>query len=56
MIRPKEDRVNYGQQLHAPAGYHVRCAIATTYGLDLETLLTACIALGLNEDTDKRAP
>lgn len=52
MIRPKEDRVNYGQQLHAPAGYHVLCAIATTYGLDLETLLTACIALGLNEDTD----
>lgn len=52
MIRPKEDRVNYGQQLHAPKGYHVLGAIATTYGLDLETLLTACIALGLNEDTD----
>ncbi|MBR6081852.1 MAG: hypothetical protein IKP62_02875 [Salinivirgaceae bacterium] len=52
MLNPRSERVNYGQQLYAPEGYKLRNAICTTYSLDLETLLAAIIALGLDEETD----
>ena len=44
MFKPKEERLNYGQILMPPVG--------TSYSLDLETLMSVCIALGIQESTD----
>ena len=52
MFKPKEDRLNYGQLLMPPVGYTLVRAIGTTYSLDLETLMSVCIALGIQESTD----
>ena len=52
MFKPKEDRLNYGQLLLPPTGYTLVRAIGTTYSLDLETLMSVCIALGIEESTD----
>ena len=52
MFRPKEDRLNYGQLLMPPVGYTLVSAVGTTYSLDLETLMSVCIALGIQESTD----
>lgn len=52
MFKPKEDRLNYGQLLVPPVGYSLVRAVGTTYSLDLETLMSVCIALGIQESTD----
>ena len=52
MFKPKEDRLNYGQLLMPPVGYTLVRAVGTTYSLDLETLMSVCIALGIQENTD----
>ena len=54
MFKPTsaKDRINYGEVLMPPVGFHVERAIGTTYSLDLETLTAVSIALGLIEDTD----
>ncbi len=45
MLRPDKNRLDYGEQLIAPKGYELTHAIATTYSLDLNTLLTVPIAM-----------
>lgn len=52
MLNPNDDRLDYGKVLAAPDGYHLDFAIGTTYSLDLDALVGACLALGLSEDTD----
>ena len=52
MFKPKEDRLNYGQLLMPPVGYSLVRAVGTTYSLNLETLMSVCIALGIQENTD----
>ena len=52
MFKPKEDRLNYGQLLMPPVGYTLVRAVGTTYSLNLETLMSVCIALGIQESTD----
>lgn len=52
MFKPKEDRLNYGQLLMPPVGFTLVRAVGTTYSLDLETLMSVCIALGIQESTD----
>ena len=50
--RSSRDRINYGEMLMPPDGFFLERAIGTTYSLDLETLTSISIALGLSEDTD----
>ncbi|EHU4977392.1 TPA: hypothetical protein RQK93_003867 [Vibrio vulnificus] len=45
MLVPDKNRLDYGEQLIAPEGYELTRAIATTYSLDLNTLLTVPIAM-----------
>ena len=45
MLLPDKDRLDYGEQLIPPEGYELTNAIATTYSLDLNTLLTVPIAM-----------
>ncbi len=52
MLNPNSDRLDYGQILSAPDGYQLDFAIGTTYSLDLDALVGACIALGLSGETD----
>lgn len=52
MLNPNNDRLDYGQVLAPPDGYILDFAIGTTYSLDLDALVGACIALGLSEETD----
>ena len=52
MLNPNNDRLDYGQVLAPPDKYRLDFAIGTTYSLDLDALVGACIALGLSEETD----
>ncbi|MDD2228752.1 MAG: phospholipase D family protein [Candidatus Cloacimonetes bacterium] len=52
MFKPSSDRLDYSQILAPPAGYETVFALGTTYSLDLDALIGACIALGLSESTD----
>ena len=52
MLNPDHDRLDYGQMLSPPDGYKLDFAVGTTYSLDLDALVGACIALGLSEETD----
>lgn len=52
MLNPNNDRLDYGQVLASPDNYTLDFAIGTTYSLDLDALVGACIALGLSEETD----
>lgn len=52
MFKPTSDRLDYSQILAPPAGYETVFAVGTTYSLDLDALIGACIALGLSESTD----
>lgn len=49
MLSVTSDRLDYGQLLQAPAGYRLNLGIATTFSLDLETLVAASLALNLSE-------
>jgi hypothetical protein len=52
MLTPESDRLDYGKQLNPPEGYELDSAIATTYSLDLNTLLAVPIALCFNDTLD----
>lgn len=52
MFRPEIDRVEYGSELLPPEGFHLVRAVATTYSMDFETLITALIPLVLRGDID----
>ena len=52
MLNPNQDRLDYGQVLTPPVGFRLDFAVGTTYSLDLDALVGACIALGLSEETD----
>ena len=52
MLRTDKDRLSYSEALKPPEGYFLERAVATTYSLDLETLIAAAIPLGLSEDID----
>ncbi len=52
MLNPNQDRLDYGQVLTPPVGFQLDFAVGTTYSLDLDALVGACIALGLSEETD----
>lgn len=52
MLIPELDRLDYGEQLNPPEGYELDSAIATTYSLDLSTLLAVPIALCFNDTLD----
>ncbi|PKN74136.1 MAG: hypothetical protein CVU50_00765 [Candidatus Cloacimonetes bacterium HGW-Cloacimonetes-3] len=52
MFKPTSDRLDYSQILAPPPGYETVFAVGTTYSLDLDALIGACIALGLSESTD----
>ena len=45
MLHPKNDRIDYGEQLIPPNGYELKFAVGTTYTLDLEALLVLPVAL-----------
>jgi hypothetical protein len=45
MLHPKQDRIDYGNQLVPPDGYSLDRAIGTTYSLDLEALMVLPVAL-----------
>ena len=49
MLNPNQDRLDYGQVLTPPVGFRLDFAVGTTYSLDLDALVGACIALGLSE-------
>ena len=52
MLNPNNNRVEYGKLLTPPEGFKLDFAVGTTYSLDLDALLGACISLGLYEETD----
>lgn len=52
MLNPNQNRLDYGKILAPPAGCQLDFAVGTTYSLNLDALVGACIALGLAEDTD----
>ena len=52
MLRPDQDRLNYGELLVPPPEYHMDFAIGTTYSLDLDALVGATMSLGLSTETD----
>ena len=52
MLNPNNDRLDYGQILAPPENAYLDFAVGTTYSLDLDALVGACLALGLSEETD----
>lgn len=48
MLNPHTDRLDYGEKLSAPEGFILSHGLATTYTLDLETLLCLPLALSFN--------
>ncbi|WP_223431950.1 hypothetical protein [Pseudomonas sp. GL-B-26] len=48
MLSPYTDRLDYGEKLQAPEGFTLSHGLATTYSLDLETLLCLPLALSFN--------
>ncbi len=47
MFDPEKERINYSSVLRPPAGFELDLAVATTYSLDLPTLISALIPLAL---------
>ncbi|NYS60707.1 hypothetical protein [Vreelandella salicampi] len=45
MLNPKAERVDYGWELRPPEGYELDSAIAATYTLELDALLSVPVAL-----------
>lgn len=45
MLNPKAERVDYGWELRPPEGYELDSAIAATYTLDLDALLSVPVAM-----------
>lgn len=51
-LDPKTNRLSYGDLLSPEPEFTLRKAVATTYSLDIQTLVASSIALGLGEATD----
>jgi hypothetical protein len=45
MFHPKQNRIDYGDQLVPPEGYELSYAVGTSYSLDLEALMILPVAL-----------
>lgn len=45
MLQPNKDRLDYGDLLMPPEGFHLENAIATSYSLDLDALISIPVAL-----------
>jgi len=45
MLHPKNNRIDYGEQLMPPEGYELAHAVGTTYSLDLEALMMIPVAM-----------
>ena len=45
MLHPKNNRIDYGEQLIPPEGYELAYAVGTTYSFDLEALMILPVAL-----------
>lgn len=54
MFNPEENRVDYGKILTPPDGFDLGFAIGTTYSLDLNALVGACMSLGLGAETESK--
>lgn len=52
MFEPQKDRVDYGKLLTPPDGFELDFAVGTTYSLDFDAFIGACMSLGLSEDTE----
>ena len=52
MFDPRKDRVDFGKILTPPDGYGLDFAVGTTYSLDFDAFIGACMSLGLSEDTE----
>lgn len=52
MLHPKNNRIDYGEQLIPPAGYELARAIGTSYSLDLEALMILPVALFYSQKLD----
>lgn len=52
MLKPSEDRCDYGHLLAPPEGFETLFAVGTTYSLDLDALTGISLALGLSETMD----
>jgi hypothetical protein len=55
MLHPKNDRLDYGEQLIPPDGYELNYAVGTTYTLDLEALMIIPVALFYSQTLDTEA-
>jgi len=52
MLKPKINRLDYGTLLAPPDEYTLAAAVGTSYSLDFDALVGACMALGLSAETD----
>lgn len=52
MLRPSDDRLNYQKLLAPPTGYELDFAFATTYSLDLETLVSISMTFAMEDAAD----
>jgi hypothetical protein len=52
MLDPKNNRIDYGEQLIPPNGYELVQAVGTTYSLDLEILMVLPVALFYSQTLD----
>lgn len=48
MLNPQKDRIDYGEKLRPPSGFELSYALATSFTLDLDTLVCLPIALCFN--------
>ena len=54
MFKLDEDRLEYGEELRPPEGFHFVRAVATTYSLDFESLIAVLVPLVLRSDIDDK--
>jgi hypothetical protein len=52
VLHPKNNRIDYGEQLIPPPGYQLARAIGTSYSLDLEALMVLPVALFYAQSLD----
>ena len=53
MLNPENDRLDYCEMLRPPSGYKLSRAVATTFSLDLETLVAVSLPLGLEAGIER---
>lgn len=56
MLNPKAERIDYGLELRPPEGYELNSAIAATYTLDLDALLSVPVALCFHDTLEGEIP